>query len=671
MNVTELARRLQMPTKDLLDLLPRLGFAVGKRAIKVDDRLVERITEAVAKERRRQEQTARSAGVKEVSLADQEHRQQDDNRRSQPLILPTVIIVRDLAERMKLPVAKVIGELMRNGVMASINERIDYETAAIIAEDLGFKPQPAETGAETKAETAALPDMRQGQVDDPVRPPVVVVMGHVDHGKTSLLDALRKTHVAQQESGNITQRLGAYQIEINNRTVTFLDTPGHEAFSAMRSRGGRAADVAILVVAADDGVQPQTIEALQIIQQEKLPFVVAINKIDKAEANVERLKQQLAELNVATEDYGGKAVAVPVSAKKGDGLKELLDTVLLVSDLEPPRAPTNIPAAGFVIESHVDKGEGPVASVLVQRGTLKVNNWVLIGEVVGKVRTLKDEFGHTIILAGPSKPVKILGLKALAKAGDVFKVVDDKKLIQEKLKATRRSIITTAPQTISKTVATKDETGEQVKKPELRLLVKSDTLGSLEAILSVLHRFNSAMVNLKVVKQGLGYVNDSDVLDAQTSGAIIVAYHITVSPSAEALTKERQVEVLHHDVIYKLLEELENRLAALVPPEVIRRQLGSLQILAIFKAQGKEQVVGGKVQAGLIKSNTKIKLVRGKHVIYGDLINVQSGKQNVTEVAAGSEAGILIRLEELLHVGDTLEIFQEEVNRRQLDTHLR
>lgn len=671
MNVTELARRLQMPTKDLLEIMPRLGFAVGRRAIKVDDRLVDRIMEAVLKEKRRQEQTARSVSVRELSLLDQEHRQQEEGRRSQPLQLPAVITVRDLAEQMKLPVAKVIGELMRNGVMANINERIDYETAAIIAEDLGYKPQRHEADGQEKAVEQFGPDIRIAQAGDPVRPPVVVVMGHVDHGKTSLLDALRKTTVAQHESGNITQRLGAYQITINNRVITFLDTPGHEAFSAMRSRGGRAADVAILVVAADDGVQPQTIEALQIIQQEKLPFVVAINKIDKTEANVERLKQQLAELNVATEDYGGKAVTVPVSAKTGQGLTELLDTVLLVSDLEPPRATVSGPAAGFVIESHVDKGEGPVASVLVQRGILRPNDWVLIGDVVGKVRNLKDEFGHNLLVAGPSKPVKILGLKALAKAGDTLQVTDDKKLIQEKLKSGRRAPITSTVQTGTKSSVSKNEDQESIKKPELRLLVKSDTLGSLEAILAVLHRFNSTMVNLKVVKHGLGYVNDSDVLAAQTSGAIIVAYHISISPSAEALTKERQIGVLHHDVIYKLLEELENHLAALVPPEVIRRQLGSLQVLAIFRVQGKEQVVGGKVQVGLIKPNTKVKLARNGNIIYGDLINVQSGKQNVAEVAVGSEAGVLVRLDEILRIGDTLEVFQEEVNRRQVDAHLR
>ncbi len=673
MNVTELARRLQMPTRELLEQLPRLGFAVGRRAIKVDDRLVERITEAIGKEKQRREQAAAASGVREVGLGEQTR--QAESRRSKPLSLPPAIAVRDFAAAMGLPVAKVIGELMRNGVMANINERIDYDTASIIAEDLGFKPTAASAEAATVPSGSEEPTSRHAtNEDEPVRPPVVVVMGHVDHGKTTLLDALRHANVAATESGHITQRLGAYQVSINGRSITFLDTPGHEAFASMRTRGGRAADVAVLVVAADDGVQPQTIEALQIIQSEKLPFVVAINKVDKADANIDRTKQQLAELNVATEDYGGKAVAVPVSAKAGTGLQELLETVLLVSDLQPPRAPVDVPAEGLIIEAHLDRGEGPVATVVVQRGTLRPGDWVVIGDVVGRVRLLKDERGQVIAEAGPSKPAKLLGLKSLPKAGDVLGVTQDKRVIQDKLKASRRAAGSGASAPVAQKQAAKKQEGaeEEVAKPELLLVVKADTLGSLEALLEIFGRFTSSMVALKVVKSGLGYVNDADILAAQSTGATVVAYHTDLTSSAKALAHERHIGVLQNTIIYKLLEELEVKLGELIAPEVIRRQLGTVQVLALFKAQGRDQVVGGRITAGTVKSETKVKLVRGGEAVsYGDLATLQSGKQTVAEAAAGSEVGLSLKLGSAVAVGDTLEVFQEEVNRRQLDAHLR
>ncbi len=673
MNVTELARRLQMPTRELLEQMPRLGFSVGRRAIKVDDRLVERITEAITKDKQRRDQAAAASGVREVGLGEQTR--QAESRRSLPLPLPSAIAVRDFAAALGLPVAKVIGELMRNGVMASINERIDYETAAIIAEDLGFKPTPASAEAAVVSGSGEGSSARRTSNDEePVRPPVVVVMGHVDHGKTTLLDALRHANVAASEHGHITQRLGAYQVSINGRSITFLDTPGHEAFASMRTRGGRAADVAVLVVAADDGVQPQTIEALQIIQSEKLPFVVAINKVDKADANIDRTKQQLAELNVATEDYGGKAVAVPVSAKAGTGLQELLETVLLVSDLQPPRAPVDVPAEGLIIEAHLDRGEGPVATVVVQRGTLRPGDWVVIGDVVGRVRQLKNEHGQVMPVAGPSQPAKILGLKSLPKAGDVLAVTSDKKVVQSMLKASRRAAGSGASAPVAQKQAPKQQEGaeKEVAKPELLLVVKADTLGSLEALLEIFARFSSVMVGLKVVKSGLGYVNDADILAAQSTGATVVAYHTELNSSAKALAHERQIGVLQNAIIYKLLEELEVRLGELIAPEVIRRQLGTVQVLALFKAQGRDQVVGGRITAGTAKAETKVKLMRnGAAISYGDLVTLQSGKQAVAEAAAGSEAGFSLKLGTPVVVGDTLEVFQEEVNRRQLDSHLR
>lgn len=671
MNVTELARRLQVPTKELLERMPKLGFSVGRRAIKIDDRLVERITEAFTKDKQKRVEAEREAGVREVSLDAQGQRSAGEGRRSQPLPIGDVIIVRDLAQAMGLPVARLIGELMRNGVMATINERIDYETAAIIAEDLGYKPQRVSGGAEDQF-AATLGKVHEAEAD--VRPPIVVVMGHVDHGKTSLLDAIRSANVAAGESGHITQRIGAYQAVARGRAITFLDTPGHEAFATMRSRGGRVADVAIIVVAADDGVQPQTIEALQIVQRESLPFVVAINKVDKAEANLDRIKQQLAELNVATEDYGGKAVAVPVSAKTKQGLDELLETVLLVSDLNPPRASAEGLAVGAIIEAHVDQGEGPVATVLVQRGTLRANDWLLIGDVVGRVRLLKDEHGLVVSEAGPSKPVKVLGLRALPSAGDRLDVTEDEGLVRERLKAMRRRAgrgLASVAVTAQAAEAAAEGEASTVK-PELRLVLKADTLGSLEALDEVIGRFHSSLVAAKVVKRGLGTVNDADVIDAHSAGATVVAFHVSASPSAEELSTVRQVPLLQDNIIYHLLEVLEERLGTLVPPEVLRRQLGTIQVLALFRAKGAEQVVGGRVVAGVVKPQTRVKVVRGGATLgYGDLLSLQSAKEEVAEVAEGTEAGMKLRCNEAVRVGDALEVFQEEVNRRKLDAKLR
>ncbi|MEK7067407.1 MAG: translation initiation factor IF-2 N-terminal domain-containing protein, partial [Patescibacteria group bacterium] len=432
MNITELARRLKIPTGQLKDELPRLGFDIGRRAIKIDDAVAEKVTKLWAERQRSQRasqyvvvekklgSTVAATGAREVAI-------------------PAILTPREFAALTGYPVSTIVGELFKNGIMASINERIDFETACIIAQDLGFVTKPAEVVAESVVEQAnamALGDLLQEADGAKLteRPPVVVVMGHVDHGKTTLLDAIRSTNVAGGEAGAITQHIGAYQVVEKGRKITFLDTPGHEAFSAMRSRGGRLADVAIIVVAADDGLQPQTLEAIEIAQREKLPFVVAINKIDKENADLERVKKALADLNLLPEDWGGKTICVPISAKGKTGLPELLDMVLLLADIEKFQADSSRAAVGTIIESHLDKGEGPVATALIQTGTLKVGDYVVAGHATGKVRAMRDFKGNLLEAAVPSTPVRVLGFKQVPPAGEVFKVTQNEVEFREAVK---------------------------------------------------------------------------------------------------------------------------------------------------------------------------------------------------------------------------------------------
>src|SRR3989339_583335 len=416
MNITEIARRLKIPTSELREKLPQLGLGYGRNTVKVNDREAQRIVQAWT-EMKRRERLGEKRDEQLVRGAAQ--RAGDKPVAERTMMLPSVMTVRDFAALIDVPIAKVMRELMKNGILASLNERIDFETASIVASDLGvIAQQQIDNGTkpEEDASTARLTEVLSGeQKENRVsRPPIIVVMGHVDHGKTKILDAIRSTHVMESEAGGITQHIGAYQVHRDDKIITFIDTPGHEAFTAMRSRGARVADIAILVIAADDSIQPQTKEAIKIIKDAGLPFIVAINKIDKPEANIEKVKQDLSALNLLPEDWGGKVITVPVSAKEGTGIEDLLDTLLLVAEMEKENivADENRSAIGTIIESHIDKGEGNVATILIQAGTLKVGDILgMSGGFLGRVRMLKDYKNQQIQSAAPGMPVKILGLK--------------------------------------------------------------------------------------------------------------------------------------------------------------------------------------------------------------------------------------------------------------------
>ncbi|MEY4744128.1 MAG: hypothetical protein RL272_73, partial [Candidatus Parcubacteria bacterium] len=496
------------------------------------------------------------------------------------------------------------------------------------------------------------------------RAPVVVVMGHVDHGKTALLDSVRKTNVAKGEAGGITQHIGAYQVEKKGRGITFIDTPGHEAFTVMRSRGARVADIAVLVVAADDGVQPQTIEVIKIIEAAKLPFIVALNKMDKPGIDLQRVKTQLSEQNVIPEEWGGKVTMVPVSAKTGMGLDQLLDMVLLVADIDPERIKANPDrlAAGTIIESHVDKGEGPVATVLVQSGTLRRNDPLAIaGSLYGRVRAMKDWNGKPVEAAVPGMPAKIIGFKIAPQVGDIVQVPED---VRE-LKQLKKQY--TVEKQAAATVGSHADEEKAEGKKFLNIVLKTDVLGSLEAIVGTLEKFKSAEVGVAVVGKGLGNVTDSDVTRAEATGGIVMAFNVNITREAEILARDKKIETQKYKIIYELFDEVKKRLQALVPAEVIRTDLGKLEVLAVFRADKTGQVVGGRVTDGHLETGANVVLYRGgEPQDEGKILQLQTGKQDTKEVRQGQECGIKVSFRKPCLVGDVLDVFKEERREKKL-----
>lgn len=650
MNVTALARQLKTTTSELLEKLPALGFDIGARAIKIDDKLVPKIMAAWKQD------TKKIALHQELSQIEERGKEiiETVKENTKELTIPETIIVKDMAELMKLPVAKLMGELMRNGIMVSLNEKIDFDTATIIAEDLGFKviKNDHDIVEEINKKEQLNKILAKRSVGNE-KPPVVVVMGHVDHGKTKLLDAIRSTNVVDEEAGGITQHIGAYQIEDKGKSITFLDTPGHEAFKAMRSRGGQIADVAILLVAADDGIQPQTLESIAVIQKEKLPFVVAINKIDKENADVQRVKQELAEINLATEDWGGKTIIQEISAKQKIGITELLDMILLVADMAELKADHQGPAVGTIIESHVDTSAGPVATILVQAGKLKIGDMFMVGNVPGKIKILQNWKGQNVKQAGPSMPVKILGLKQLPVIGEILEVITDKKEFKAKLKQAN-SYVKTSPTT---TKGSEDDNQDMVR---LNLIIKSDVLGSAEAIEQSLAKIKVPDTEIKVIKKGLGQITETDILNAESAKALVIGFHIKENKNIQSLANDKEVTVLYFDIIYKLLEDVEARLKNLKGKKTIHKFLGKLEVLAIFKTTKDGMIVGGKVIKGKITKNCKIKVLKNNEVeTIGELTNLQAGKEDLNEVVAGNEAGIDYKGQPIIEVGDILEFFEE------------
>lgn len=651
MNITELARILRINPQELRDLLPQLGFSIGQKAIKVDNATAKKIIKNWPMYRRQLEEKRR----------EEELKKQDEvlPKETKTITIPRVLTVKALAEIAQIPINRVLAELMKNGVFTSINEKIDFDTASIIGADLNLDVQlaednPEEDDKEDKKLEAILD--KENPDDLQMRPPVIVVMGHVDHGKTRLLDSIRKTDVISGEAGGITQHIGAYQVHRKDELITFIDTPGHEAFTAMRSRGAKVADIAILVVAADDGVKPQTVEAYRIIEAAKIPFIVAINKIDKATADVNKTKQELSsQLNITPEDWGGKTICVPISAKEGQGIEELLDMVLLLAGTEAKnlKANKNSVAAGTVVESNMNKTSGPVATILVQNGTLRVGDQLCFNDVIyGKVKALKDYLGADIKEALPSTPVKILGLKIPPAVGDILVVGDGRKVKMRNIKSSNNNV---------DIIPSESDEGQDDDIAKINLVIKSDFLGSAEAIEESLLKLNNEHIKVKIISKALGNITEGDIKRAEDSDAKILGFNIKIPPTIEVLIRERKVNVKTFSVIYDLIEYVKEEMQLLIKPEVNRIDLGRLKVLAIFRTENASQIVGGKVLDGVIKNDSFIEIERdGNFVDRGKLTQLQAGKQDVKEVEKDEECGLKYEGKPVIQEGDILKIYQEE-----------
>ena len=668
MNVSELARQLKIHPQKLLQTLPEFGFDIGAKAIKVDDRIAQQII-------RQWKRIKFILEEREIKEKEKQKELEKEARQSSGLSvsIPHKISVRELADLLQVPVTRLIMEFMKNGILATQNENIDHDTAALVAQDLGYAVTEAQ--AETKEEPAEhmvnLENILSSDATS-ARPPIIVVMGHVDHGKTKLLDAIRSTNVMGQEAGGITQHIGAYQVVWTNpktkekSPLTFIDTPGHEAFTVMRGRGAKVADIAVLVVAADDSVKPQTIEAINIIKAVKLPVVVAINKIDKEGADVKKVRADLAQYNIVAEEWGGETPMVEISAKQNLNIDKLLDVLLLVSDMhaEDVKANPDRAAAGTVIEAHVDKGEGPVATILVQTGTLKLNDPLVVnGEIYGKVRAMKNYKGENLKEAPPSCPVRILGFKVAPQVGDILDVGSAATASDINLKEKRNK----QSGAEKKVVSASADIEEEEKKKVLNLVIKADTLGSLEAIIGSLEKIKSSEVGVRIIGKGLGNVMSDDVAKAETAQAIICGFNVTPASTAMHMIQDKNIQFLQFSVIYDLLDFVKAELKKLLNPEKIVIELGKMRVAAIFRTAKNSMIVGGRVENGKIKKDARVRVRRGGEVIgLGKLGQLQSGKQTVNELPEGNEGGLQFDGKLKLEVGDVLEAYTEEEKEKKL-----
>jgi translation initiation factor IF-2 len=571
------------------------------------------------------------------------------------VLVPETITVADLAHKMAVKAAEVIKTLMKMGMMVTINQVLDQETAIIVVEEMGHNAK----AAEANDPEAFLETEHVEAVAEP-RPPVVTVMGHVDHGKTSLLDYIRRTRVASGEAGGITQHIGAYHVETPRGLVTFLDTPGHEAFTAMRARGAKATDVVILVVAADDGVMPQTIEAIHHAKAANVPLVVAVNKIDKPEANAERVKQELVSHEVVPEDWGGDVMFREVSAKTGQGIDELLEAVLLQAEVLELTAPKNTPAKGMVIEGRLDKGRGPVATVLVQSGTLRRGDMLLAGTSYGRVRAMLDEAGKDVKEAGPSIPVEILGLSDVPMAGEEVIVLNDERKAREiaLFRQGKFRDVKLAKQQAAKLENMFEQMGEGEVKT-LPLIIKSDVQGSYEALSTSLQKLSTDEVKVNILHTGVGAISESDVNLAAASKAVVIGFNVRADANARKLAETSGVDIRYYNIIYEAVDEVKAALGGMLSPEKKENTIGLVEIREVFRISKVGTVAGCYVLDGMVKRGAKVRLLRSNVVIHeGEMDALKRFKDDVREVKAGFECGISLKNYNDIEVGDQLEVFE-------------
>ncbi len=617
----------------------------------------------------KQNQRGRQQGGRSQSFGSKRRQEEQDRMRRLQLeiakkaptkvLIPDEIGVGELASRMKKTGAEVVKCLIKNGVMASLSDIIDFDTAAIIAEEMGCK---VEKEVIVTIEERLI-DTAEDKAEDLVaRAPVVVVMGHVDHGKTSLLDYIRSANVVSGEAGGITQHIGAYQVEVKDHTVTFLDTPGHEAFTAMRARGAMITDVAILVVAADDGIMPQTVESINHAKAANIPIIVAINKMDKPSANPDRIMQQLTEYELVPEEWGGETIVCPISAKTGMGIDNLLDMVVLTAEVQELKANPNRTAHGAVIEARLDKGRGPVATLLVQNGTLKQGDVIIAGTAVGRVRAMTNARGQKLTEAGPSVPVEIIGMGEVPGAGDDFHAVADERMARELVEQRKHEQKTAASSSVGK--VTLEDLFSQIQAGEMKnlnVIVKADVQGSAEAVKASLEKLTNEEVRVRVIHCAVGAISESDVMLASTSGAIIVGFNVRPDNNAKDSAARTGVDMRMYRVIYDAINEVEAAMKGMLAPKFREVDLGRAEVRNVFRITGVGMVAGCYVLDGKMQRNAQMRLLRDNIVIYdGAIASLQRFKDSVKEVASGYECGITFEKFQDIKEGDIIEAFLME-----------
>ncbi len=660
----------RVPQKKVVNTRKNVNVNLDRYDSRLDDLTPERAErmqqgkqKISSRRQQQQKQGKQSAKRRQEEQQQRMRRLQQEAARKAPVKveIPDEITVGELASRMKKTGAEVVKRLMMNGVMASMSDTIDFDTAAFVAEELGCK---VEKEVVVTIEEKLIDTTEDAEENLEPRAPVVVVMGHVDHGKTSLLDKIRSTNVTAGEAGGITQAIGAYQVKVpGGKIVTFLDTPGHEAFTAMRARGAMVTDIAILVVAADDGIMPQTVEAINHAKAAGIPIVVAINKMDLPGADPERIKQELTKYDLLAEDWGGDTIVCPISAKTGEGIDELLEMVLLTAEMRELRANPNRAAKGAVIEARLDKGRGPVATLLVQNGTLKQGDVIIAGTAVGRVRAMTDYRGKRLKAAGPSVPVEITGMAEVPSAGDDFYAVADERMARELAEQRKQEQKAAAAAPTAKKVSL-DDLFSQIQEGEvkdLNIIVKADVQGSVEAVKQNLEKLSNDEVRVRVIHGGVGAVNESDIMLASTSNAIIVGFNVRPDPAAKTMAERNKVDMRMYRVIYECIEEIEAAMKGMLAPTFKEVELGRVEVRQVYKITNVGIVAGSYVLEGKVTRNAQLRLVRDGIVIHeGNIASLQRFKDSVREVQSGYECGITLEKFSDIKVGDIFECFQME-----------
>ncbi|SKB26396.1 translation initiation factor IF-2 [Acetoanaerobium noterae] len=674
--VYKIAQELNMTSKELIEKLEELDIKVTNHMSSLSMEEAEVIIELLGDKREEKEENMTKTEVediKDIETIKEQPKQEiepeemdfeeEEAYDSNAIIIGDTIVVGDLAKKLDIAASEVIMKLIKLGIMANINQEIKFETAEKIALDYDILLE-----REEKEEEAADIIIEEDEAEDlKPRPPIVTVMGHVDHGKTSLLDSIRNTRVTDREAGGITQHIGASEVTVNGKKVVFLDTPGHEAFTEMRSRGAKVTDIAILVVAADDGIMPQTVEAINHSKAAGVPIIIAINKIDKPSANIERVRQELSEKGLLVEEWGGDVIDVPVSAKTGENIDTLLEMVLLVAEMEELKANPDRNAVGTVIESNLDKGRGPVATVIISNGTLKVGDPIVAGSSYGKVRAMINDKGKRIKKAPPSTPVEILGLNEVPNAGDQFVVLASDKAartIAEKRKEKIRDEQMKASSKISlEDLFEKMQHGEL---KELNIIVKADVQGSVEAVRQSIEKLTNEEVSVRVIHGGVGAITESDIMLASASNAIVIGFNVRPSTGANTLVEREKVDMRTYRIIYEAIEDIEKAMKGMLDPEYVEEELGKAEIRLPFKVPNAGMVAGSYVISGKILRNAKARLVRDGIVVYdGTIDSLRRFKDDVKEVATGYECGIGLTNFNDIKEGDIIEAYViKEVERK-------